>query len=205
MSLKQSEAYGCSKFVLMTVCLCARVFEVIPMAIDPKWMIKAGVDYAQRIQDYERKQNVPWAELSTVEHPTIVIQFRWIHTVTKLLNEETKYYRVPRSNFLADCYWYYLAEESKRVEPTYSRLVTWWQFLSLIGNGKGDWSSDLGTEIDKPTDKEVVFQAHWCHLPLATVDKFYIACVTCKRRWDGGICETCKVPVSAMTRSKTAL
>jgi hypothetical protein len=158
-------------------------------------------EYFDRIREYERKSNVPWAELDS---PTIVLEYRWLYAGEGALSDKTKFYRVPRCSFLADCYWYYLADESKRRAPAYSAAVTWWQFLSKIGDGSGDWTDTCGSIIEKPLDGEYVLKAHLCNgLSIADIDTFYVLCKLHGQRWSRYIgCGECGKPVSSRTRSK---
>lgn len=164
-------------------------------------MVRTREEYVARVHQYECKLGVPWAKAPNC---AIVIAYRWLHDQEGLLEEETKFYRVPRSEFLAECYCYYLVEEGKRQEPSYSAAVTWWKFLSLIGEGKGDWSCDLGTRIEAPLATDWVVHAYRCFpLPLS----YYRACDWCDcrfrgRLWVHGICKICNAPVSSRTRSK---
>lgn len=180
--------------------------EVPKPAVVPDWLAGVREEYAARVHQYEQKLGVPWAQLAPKATPAIVIEYRWLNDREGLLEEETKFYRVPRSEFLADCYFYYLADEDKRQEPSYSAAVTWWKFLSLIGEGKGDWTSDLGSRIEAPLATDWVVNGYRCYpLPFS----YYRACDWCDcrlrgRLWVNGICKRCDAAISSRTRAKAA-
>jgi hypothetical protein len=144
--------------------------------------------YKRKLQEYEGKLKVPWAHTCMEKQPEIVLHYLWISDINGRLEIVPKYYRIPRSQFLAECYCYYLRDESKRVAPGYSAAVTWWQFLSLIGEGKGDWKSDLGTKIDKPDATDFIVTA--TRNSFYGLDpKDYKLCKGCGHKWRDGICK----------------